>query len=121
MTRTFMLALTLVLTAACAQAAVRIKDIADIRGMRENQIVGYGLVIGLNGTGDTLRNSPFTQQSLQSMLDRMGINVRGAIARTRNVAAVIVTAELPAFIGKGSRIDVTVSSLGDATSLAGGS
>ena len=88
--------------------------------MRANQLVGYGLVIGLNGTGDSLRNSPFTEQSLQSMLDRMGINVRNANARTRNVAAVIVTAELPAFAGKGSRIDVTVSSLGDATSLAGG-
>ena len=89
--------------------------------MRANQLVGYGLVIGLNGTGDSLRNSPFTEQSLQSMLDRMGINVRNSKARTRNVAAVIVTAELPAFVGKGSRIDVTVSSLGDATSLAGGS
>ena len=73
-----------------------------------------GWCIGLNGTGDSLRNSPFTEQSLQSMLDRMGINVRNAKARTRNVAAVIVTADLPAFIGKGSRIDVTVSSLGDA-------
>src|SRR3954447_7222781 len=99
MTRTFVLALTLVLSAACAQAAVRIKDIADIRGMRENQIVGYGLVIGLNGTGDTLRNAPFTEQSLQSMLDNMGINVRTdntntnnpprpTTLRTRNVAAV---------------------------------
>ena len=92
-----------------------------MQGVRANQLVGYGLVIGLNGTGDSLRNSPFTEQSLQSMLDRMGINVRNSKARTRNVAAVIVTAELPAFIGKGARIDVTVSSLGDATSLAGGS
>ena len=89
--------------------------------MRANQLVGYGLVIGLNGTGDSLRNSPFTEQSLQSMLDRMGVNVRKRQPRTRNVAAVIVTAELPAFIGRGSRIDVTVSSLGDATSLVGGS
>ena len=92
-----------------------------MQGVRANQLVGYGLVIGLNGTGDSLRNSPFTEQSLQSMLDRMGINVRNSKARTRNVAAVIVTAELPAFIGKGARIDVTVSSLGDATSLQGGS
>jgi flagellar P-ring protein FlgI len=106
---------------AQAAAATRIKDIVSIQGVRANQLVGYGLVIGLNGTGDSLRNSPFTEQSLQSMLDRMGINVRNAKARTRNVAAVIVTADLPAFAGKGARIDVTVSSLGDATSLAGGS
>ena len=112
-----------VLTLLCAPAGAqtRIKDIISVQGVRANQLVGYGLVIGLNGTGDTLRNSPFTEQSLQSMLDRMGINVRNAKARTRNIAAVIVTAELPASIGKGSRIDVTVSSLGDATSLAGGS
>ena len=104
-----------------AEAATRIKDITFVQGVRANQLVGYGLVIGLNGTGDTLRNSPFTQQSLQSMLDRMGINVRNANMRTRNIAAVIVTADLPPFAGKGARIDVTVSSLGDATSLAGGS
>src|SRR3974390_1441417 len=93
-----LLTLILALTAAGANAAVRIKDIADIRGLRENQIVGYGLVIGLNCTGDTLRNAPFTEQSLQSMLDNMGINVRGdttnptarpTTLRTRNVAAVM--------------------------------
>ncbi len=106
---------------ASIRGTTRIKDITSIGGVRANQIVGYGLVIGLNGTGDTLRNSPFTEQALQSMLDRMGINVRTVRPRTRNVAAVIVTAELPAFIGRGSRIDVTVSSLGDATSLVGGS
>ncbi len=88
--------------------------------MRDNQIVGYGLVIGLKGTGDSLRNAPFTEQALQSMLESMGINVRNASLRTRNVAGVVVTAELPPFIGKGARIDVTVSSLGDATSLLGG-
>lgn len=99
----------------------RIKDIISIGGVRENQLVGYGLVVGLNGTGDSLRNSPFTEQSLQSMLDRMGVNVRKAQPNTRNIAAVIVSAELPAFVGRGSRIDVTVSSLGDATSLVGGS
>jgi flagellar P-ring protein precursor FlgI len=103
------------------EAATRIKDVVSVLGVRPNQLVGYGLVIGLNGTGDSLRNSPFTEQSLQSMLDRMGINVRTVRPRTRNVAAVIVTAELPAFISRGSRIDVQVSSLGDATSLAGGS
>lgn len=103
-----------------AQAATRIKDIAAVQGVRDNQLVGYGLVMGLQGTGDTLRNSQFTEQSLQSMLDRMGVNVRENTLRTRNVAAVIVTADLPAFIGTGSRIDVTVTSLGDATSLKGG-
>jgi flagellar P-ring protein precursor FlgI len=104
-----------------ASAQIRIKDIASVRGLRANHLVGYGLVVGLNGTGDGLRNAPFTQQSIQSMLDRMGINIRGAQARTRNVAAVMVMAELPAFATKGSRIDVTIASLGDATSLVGGS
>ena len=103
-----------------ADAATRIKDIATLQGVRDNQLVGYGLVIGLKGTGDSLRNSPFSEQSLQSMLDSMGINVRNASLRTRNVAGVIVTADLPPFIGKGARIDITVSSLGDATSLLGG-
>ncbi|MGD2132237.1 MAG: flagellar basal body P-ring protein FlgI [Maricaulaceae bacterium] len=101
-------------------AASRIKDIADIEGVRENQLVGYGLVVGLNGTGDSLRNSPFTQQSLEAMLERLGVNTRDANANTRNVAAVMVTAHLPAFAMQGSRIDVAVSSLGDASSLAGG-
>jgi len=103
------------------QGSVRIKDIVSVQGVRGNQLVGYGLVIGLMGSGDSLRNSPFTQQSISSMLERMGVNIRDAGARTRNVAAVIVTADLPPFAGHGSRIDVTVSSLGDATSLAGGS
>lgn len=103
-----------------ATAMVRIKDIASIQGVRDNQLVGYGLVLGLKGSGDSLRNSPFTEQSLQSMLDSLGVNVRGERLRTRNVAAVVVTADMPAFIGKGSTIDVSVSSLGDATSLAGG-
>src|SRR6266568_6696844 len=127
----FLFVLTLVLSVASAHAAVRIKDIADIRGLRENQIVGYGLVIGLNGTGDTLRNAPFTEQSLQSMLENMGINVRNETTsttnptrpttlRTRNVAAVMVTADLMPSIGPGERMDVAVSSLGDATSLLGG-
>ncbi|SJZ81744.1 flagellar basal body P-ring protein FlgI [Consotaella salsifontis] len=98
----------------------RIKDISFIKGVRENQLVGYGLVIGLQGTGDSLRNSPFTEQSIQSMLDRMGVNVRSNSPRSRNVAAVIVTAELPPFAGAGSRIDITVSSMGDAASLMGG-
>jgi flagellar P-ring protein precursor FlgI len=101
-------------------AAVRIKDIAVLQGVRENQLVGYGLVVGLQNTGDTLRNAMFTEQALQSMLDRMGINVGNARLRTRNVAAVLVTAELPSFVQPGARVDVTVSSLGDATSLMGG-
>ncbi|MTI16929.1 flagellar basal body P-ring protein FlgI [Rhodobacteraceae bacterium RKSG542] len=103
-----------------ASALVRIKDIADLRGVRDNQLVGYGIVVGLDGSGDTMRNSPFTEQSLQSMLERMGVNVRDAQLRSRNVAAVVVTAELPPFAGNGSKIDVSVGSLGDSTSLQGG-
>lgn len=121
MIRLALLALIFYLAATRAGAESRIKDMVDVQGVRPNQLVGYGLVIGLSGTGDTLRNSPFTEQSVQSMLDRLGVNVRGTRARTRNVAAVIVTAELPPFVARGSRIDVTVSSLGDATSLLGGS
>lgn len=105
---------------ALAPGDVRIKDIAAVEGVRENQLVGYGLVVGLQGTGDTLRNAAFSEQSLQSMLERLGVNVRDSALRTRNVAAVIVTAELPAFSGAGSRIDVNVASLGDASSLQGG-
>ena len=103
-----------------AFGASRIKDVASLQAGRDNQLIGYGLVMGLQGTGDTLRNSQFTEQSLQSMLDRMGVNVRDINLRTRNVAAVIVTADLPPFVGAGSRIDVTVTSMGDATSLKGG-
>lgn len=98
----------------------RIKDLTDIEGVRENQLVGYGLVVGLNGTGDSLNAAPFTKQSLQSMLERLGVNTRGANLRTKNVAAVMVTANLPPFGTQGTRIDVTVSALGDATSLQGG-
>ncbi len=108
------------LFAGQVQAATRIKDVASVQGVRDNQLIGYGLVMGLQGTGDTLRNSQFTEQSLQSMLDRMGVNVRDINLRTRNVAAVIITADLPPFVGTGSRIDVTVTSMGDATSLKGG-
>jgi flagellar P-ring protein FlgI len=118
--RRFALILILCLVHVSASAGVRIKDISSLQGVRENQLVGYGLVVGLLNSGDTLRNAQFTEQALQSMLDRMGINVRGSNLRTRNVAAVLVTAELPPFITPGARIDVTVSSLGDATSLLGG-
>ncbi|WP_199194803.1 flagellar basal body P-ring protein FlgI [Phyllobacterium phragmitis] len=98
----------------------RLKDIATIQGVRENQLVGYGLVIGLQGSGDSLRNSPFTEQSMRAMLDNLGISAPSGATRSKNTAAVIVTANLPAFAGAGSRIDVTVSSLGDASSLQGG-
>jgi flagellar P-ring protein precursor FlgI len=103
-----------------AEAAPRIKDIADFEGVRENQLVGYGLVVGLAGTGDSLRNAPFTRQSLAAMLERLGVNATNGNLNTRNVAAVMVTSNLPAFAAQGSRIDVTVSALGDARSLAGG-
>jgi len=101
------------------EGGVRVKDVTSLKGMRDNQLVGYGLVIGLPGSGDTMRNSPFTEQSLRSMLDRMGVNVDVTL-RARNVAAVIVTADLQPFAGRGTRIDVTVSSLGDARSMMGG-
>src|SRR6202521_2084897 len=112
--------MALALTALPAGATSRIKDLANIEGVRQNQLVGYGLVVGLNGTGDTLNNIPFTKQSLQAMLERMGVNIRGATIRTGNVAAVMVTANLPAFGTQGTRMDVTVSALGDAKSLQGG-
>lgn len=102
-------------------ADVRIKDIASFEGVRENQLVGYGLVVGLDGTGDRLRNSPFTQRSLEGMLERLGVgNLSTETMRTANTAAVIVTANLPPFARRGSTIDVVVSSLGDAASLRGG-
>ncbi|MET1411305.1 flagellar basal body P-ring protein FlgI [Roseibium sp. HPY-6] len=102
------------------QAASRIKDIADFEGIRENQLIGYGLVVGLNGTGDSLNNTPFTQQSLQAMLERLGVNTRNIALNTNTVAAVMVTANLPPFATQGTRIDVNVSALGDADSLQGG-
>lgn len=98
----------------------RIKDIVNVEGVRDNALIGYGLVVGLNGTGDKLNNSPFTEQSLIAMLERLGVNVRGQNLNTGNVAAVMVTATLPAFAKQGSRIDVTVSTMGDAKSLQGG-
>ena len=98
----------------------RIKDIVDIEGVRENMLIGYGLVVGLNGTGDSINNSPFTQQSLVAMLERLGVSVKGQNLNTGNVAAVMVTATLPPFKNQGSRIDVSVSALGDAESLNGG-
>jgi flagellar P-ring protein precursor FlgI len=114
----------LVLAAAlCAQPAFarsRIKDIVEFEGVRENQLVGYGIVVGLNGTGDALRNAPFTKQSLEAMLERLGVNVRDANLNTKNVAAVMVTARLPPFAAPGAQIDASVSAMGDAKSLLGG-
>ncbi len=111
---------TLCAGATASLAASRIKDLASVEGVRQNQLIGYGLVVGLNGTGDTLNNSPFTRQSLQAMLERLGVNTRGTNLRTANVAAVMVTANFPAFGTQGTRIDVTVSALGDSKNLQGG-
>lgn len=107
-------------TFAHVGTASRIKDIATLQSSRENQLIGYGLVIGLPGTGDNLRGAPFTEQSIRAMLQNLGISLQGGQARAKNVAAVIVTANMPAFVQSGSRIDVSVSSLGDASSLTGG-
>jgi flagellar P-ring protein precursor FlgI len=98
----------------------RIKDIVNIEGVRDNQLVGYGLVVGLNGSGDSLNSSPFTKQSLIAMLERLGVSVRDQNLNTGNVAAVMVTATLPPFTNQGSHIDVNISSLGNASSLQGG-
>jgi flagellar P-ring protein precursor FlgI len=114
------LALAISLAGGPALAKSRIKDIVDFEGVRENQLVGYGLVVGLNGTGDSLRNAPFSKQSLEAMLERLGVNTRDAQLNTKNVAAVMVTAKIPAFSAPGSRIDATVSAFGDAKSLLGG-
>ena len=97
---------------------VRIKDIADIKGVRQNQLVGYGLVVGLNGTGDS-DDATFMIQSFVSMLERMGVTVQPEDIQVDNVAAVMVTTNLPAFAHSGSRIDVLVSSIGDARNLQG--
>jgi flagellar P-ring protein precursor FlgI len=108
--------------AAQAQAQTRIKDVTDVEGVRDNQLVGYGIVVGLNGTGDRLNNSVFTRESLIGMLERLGVNTRdqASTMTTKDVAAVMVTANLPAFARSGERIDVTVAALGDATNLTGG-
>lgn len=114
------LALAAMAVAGPAAAKSRIKDIVSFEGVRENQLVGYGLVVGLNGTGDSLRNAPMTKQSMESVLERQGVNVRDATLNTKNTAAVMVTAKLPPFSATGSTIDVTVSTMGDAKSLLGG-
>ena len=101
-------------------APVRIKDLADFDGVRGNDLVGYGLVVGLNGTGDSMRNAPFAEEMLTGLLERLGVNVTDDTLRSKNVAAVIVTATLPEFARSGSRIDVNISTIGDAKSLLGG-
>ncbi len=106
--------------APAAMAQTRIKDVVNVENVRDNQLVGYGLVVGLAGTGDRLRNTPFTEESMQAMLERMGVNIRGTEMKTQNVAAVSITATMPPFARAGSHIDVQVSALGDATSLQGG-
>jgi flagellar P-ring protein precursor FlgI len=123
LTRLGIMLLALAATAIPAAATSRIKDIADFEGVRENQLVGYGLVVGLDGTGDDMKKkAPFTRESLIGMLERLGVKVnRGDTdLETKNLAAVMVTATLPAFARQGSEIDISVSSLGDATSLQGG-
>ena len=101
-------------------AKSRIKDVVEFEGVRENALTGYGLVVGLNGTGDNLRNAPMTRQSLEAMFERLGVNVRDSNLNTKNVAVVMVTAKLPPFAAAGSPLDVTVSAAGDAKSLQGG-
>ena len=113
------LALFLAATTATAEP-IRLKDLVEFDGVRGNDLVGYGLVVGLNGTGDGIRNAPFTEEIMANLLERLGVNVAGEEYRPKNVAAVFVTASLPAFARSGSRIDVTVSAIGDAKSLLGG-
>ena len=110
----------LIAATAVAAAPIRLKDLVEFDGVRSNELVGYGLVVGLNGSGDGLRNAPFTEDIMTNMLERLGVNVTGEQFRPRNVAAVLVTARLPPFARAGSPIDVTVSAIGDATSLRGG-
>ena len=112
--------ITLLLFAKSAYSASRIKDIVYFEGIRENTLLGYGLVVGLNGTGDNLKNSPFTEKGLSQFLSKLGINSKGTNLKTKNVAAVTITASFPAFARVGSKFDVTVSTLGDAKSLEGG-
>ena len=114
------LLICLCLSGAATAAPIRIKDLVEFDGVRGNDLVGYGLVVGLNGSGDGIRNAPFTEEIMANLLERLGVNVAGEEFRPKNVAAVFVTAQLPAFARSGGRIDVTVSAIGDAKSLLGG-
>ena len=117
----FRIFLTCLLLPVMAQAnAIRLKDLVEFDGVRGNDLVGYGLVVGLNGTGDGLRNSPFTEEIMSNILERLGVNVTGEQFRPKNVAAVFVTASLPPFARVGGQIDVSVSAIGDSKSLLGG-
>src|SRR5258708_21956634 len=116
----FIPALAMLMAPLPAASFSRIKDLADVEGIRDNMLIGYGLVVGLNNTGDSLKNAPFTQQALQTMLERLGVNTRGAAINTKNVAAVMVTASLGPFAAQGSHMDVIVSAMGDAKNLQGG-
>lgn len=109
-----------VLPALSVAGPIRIKDLVEFDGVRGNDLVGYGLVVGLNGTGDGIRNAPFTEEIMSNILERLGVNVTGEQFRPKNVAAVFVTASIPPFARAGSQIDVTVSAIGDAKSLLGG-
>ncbi|GGD22749.1 flagellar basal body P-ring protein FlgI [Sinisalibacter lacisalsi] len=124
MTRIFQLLLCLAVASLSVSAAmansIRIKDLVEFDGVRSNDLVGYGLVVGLNGTGDGIRNAPFTEDIMSNILERLGVNITGEQFRPKNVAAVFVTATLPPFARTGSTIDITVSAIGDAKSLLGG-
>lgn len=117
---TLILALFLLSVTPAHASFSRVKDVVNFEGIRENMLVGYGLVVGLNGTGDKLKNSAFTEQSLIAFLERQGVNTRGTELKTKNVAAVTVTAKLPPFARSGGKIDVSLSAMGDAKSLLGG-
>jgi flagellar P-ring protein precursor FlgI len=117
---TLLVCLLAVLPGGSATAGTRLKDITDVEGVRDNQLVGYGIVFGLKGTGDSMRNCAMLKQSLESMMERMGVNTRNSTLNTKNAAAVMVTANLPPFAANGTRIDVTVSAACDAQSLEGG-
>ncbi len=105
---------------ANAGTSIRLKDLVEFDGVRGNDLIGYGLVVGLNGTGDGIRNAPFTEDIMSNILERLGVNITGEQFRPKNVAAVFVTATLPPFARAGMRIDITVSAIGDAKSLLGG-
>ena len=120
MIRLVTFALLLLIPLQVQAGAIRLKDLVEFDGVRGNDLLGYGLVVGLNGTGDGLRNSPFTEEIMTSILERLGVNVTGEQFRPKNVAAVLVTATLPPFARVGSQIDVTVSAIGDSDSLLGG-
>ncbi|MBO9475953.1 flagellar basal body P-ring protein FlgI [Shimia sp. R11_0] len=115
-----MLCLLLLLPTLASASQIRIKDLVEFDGVRGNDLVGYGLVVGLNGTGDGLRNAPFTEEIMSNILERLGVNITGEQMRPKNVAAVFVTATLPPFARAGGTVDVTISAIGDASSLLGG-